>query len=98
MLKELTSSNNEIRCEAAGACGELGEKEAIPKLTKLTNDPDTEAQLAAIQALGKIGGAEARECLEQCLNNYSEVIQQAAEQALRELEAKQYRHYKFPGN
>jgi HEAT repeat protein len=76
-----------MRYEASGACGELGEIEAIPSLIELINDPDTEVQLAAIQALGKIGGSEAKESLEECLNSSNEVICEAAEEALNELEA-----------
>jgi len=86
LLKELGSADTEMRYEAAGACGELGEEEAAPPLVKLANDPDIELQLAAIRALGKIGGTEAKNCLEQCLDDPGEAIQLAAEQALRELE------------
>jgi len=85
LLRELASANTEIRYEACGACGELGEEEAVPYLIELVNDPDTEVQLVAIQALGKIGGTEAEECLKRCLNNSSEVVQKTAEQALNEL-------------
>jgi len=88
LLKELANPNVKIRYEAATACGELGEKEAVPHLIELVNDADVddEVQLAGIRALGKIGGNEAKECLEQCLDNSSEVIRQAAEEALHELE------------
>ena len=86
LLKELGSADTEMRYEAAGACGELGEEEASPPLIKLVNDPDIELQLAAIRALGKIGGTEAKNCLEQCVDDPGEAIQLAAEQALRELE------------
>jgi len=87
LLKELASDDAEIRYEAGGACGELGEEEAVLPLIGLINDPDIDVQLAAIQALGKIGGTEAKEHLQHCLNNPSEAIRQAAEQALQELEA-----------
>jgi HEAT repeat protein len=86
LLRELSSADTEIRYEAAGACGELGEEEAAPHLVKLADDPDVDVQVAALQALGKIGGSEAKECLWKCLNSPSEVICQAAEQALYELE------------
>ena len=89
LLKELANTDAEIRYEAAGACGEVGEEEATPYLRDLINDLDTDVQVAAIQALGKIGGPEAKDCLEECLNNPSEVIRQAAEQALIELEAEE---------
>ena len=87
LLKELTSADAEIRYEAAGACSELGEKEAAPYLIELVSDPDIDVRLAAIKALGKLGAPEAKSCLEQCLDNLNEAIQQAAEQALYELEA-----------
>ncbi len=86
LLRELTSTDAEIRYEATGACGELGEKEVVPYLIELVDDPDIEIRLAAIKALGKIGASEAKSCLEQCLDNHNEIIQQAAEQALYELD------------
>ena len=85
LLKELASADAEIRYEAAAACGEIGEEEAVPHLIELIDDRDIEVQLAAIRALGKIGGTEAKNCLEQCLDDDNETIQQAAEQALYEL-------------
>ena len=89
LLRELSSADAEIRYEAAGACGELGEEEAAPYLIELVGDSDVDVQLAALQALSKIGGSEAKKYLQQCLNNPSEVIRQAAEQALYELEAEE---------
>ena len=86
LLKELDSHDAEIRYEAAGACGELGEEEAVAHLIELVDDPDIEVQLAAIRALGQIGGTEAKNFLEECLDDPNEVIQQAAKQALYELE------------
>jgi HEAT repeat protein len=89
LLKELASADAEIRYEAAGACGELGEEEAAGYLCELANDPDLEVRLATIQALGKIGGPEAKGCLERCLNHPDEAIQKAAKQALTQLEAEE---------
>lgn len=86
LLKELGSADVEIRYEAVGACGELGEEEAVPYIVELTDDPDIDIRLMAIQSLGKIGGTKARECLEQCLENSDEAVRQAAKQALQELE------------
>jgi HEAT repeat protein len=89
LIKELDSADAEIRYEAVGACGELGEEEAVPHLIRLITDPDADtdadAQLTAIRALGKIGGPEAKNCLENYLDSPSEAIQQATEQALNEL-------------
>ena len=89
LLKELTSTDAEVRYDAAGACGELEEEAAVPGLIKLINDPDIDVQMAVIQALGKIGGTQAKECLEHCLNNASAAIRQTAEQALIELEVRE---------
>ena len=89
LLKELGNASAEMRYEAAGACGELGEEEATPHLIKLLDDPDIDVQLAAIQALGKIGSSEAKKSLGQCLENPSEAIRQAAKQALDQLETEE---------
>ncbi len=89
LLRELSSTDAEIRYEAAGACGELGEEAASPYLIELIDDPDVDVQVVALQALGKIGGSEAKGCLQRCLNNPSEVIRQVAEQTLYELEAEE---------
>jgi len=85
LIKELSSPVAELRYEAAGACGELGEEAAVPFLIQLVDDSDTDVRIAAIQALGKIGGDEARERLEECLEDRSEAIQAAAQQALEEI-------------
>jgi HEAT repeat protein len=89
LIKELSNVDAEMRYEAAGACGELGEEEAASYLAELVSDPDIDVRLVAIQALGKIGGPEAKGRLEKCLNNPNEAIQEAAEQALRQLEAEE---------
>ena len=90
LLEELSNADTEIRYEAAGACGELGEEEAAPYLMKLIGDPDVDVQVAALRALGNVGGSEAKEHLQQCLNSPKEVIRQAATQALDELNAEEH--------
>ncbi len=87
LLKEMGSTDAEMRYEAAGACGELEEEAAVPSLIKLINDIDTDVQMVAIQSLGKIGSTQAKECLKQCLESANEAIRQTAEEALSELEA-----------
>jgi len=86
LTAELNSCDAELRYEAAVACGELGEEEAVPALILLTEDSDTDVQLAAIQALGKIGGSEAKECLEKCLESPAEAMRQIAAHSLHDLE------------
>ncbi|MFC1921058.1 HEAT repeat domain-containing protein [Chloroflexota bacterium] len=84
LLKELSSVDVEVRYEAAGACGELEEEEAVPYLINAVDDSDVDVRMAAIQALGKIGNAQAKGCLKQCLESDNEAIRLAAEQALNE--------------
>jgi HEAT repeat protein len=85
LLIELDNTDAEVRYEAAGACGELGEEAAVPALIGLVSDPDIDVRMAAIQALGKVGGAKAKECLQRCLNNTNEAIRETARHALDEL-------------
>jgi len=88
LLRELTTTDAEMRYKAIEACGELGNEEAVPYLYKLISSSDDDmVLLPAIRVLGKIGGADVREFLEQCRDNPEDPISQAAEQALNELEA-----------
>jgi hypothetical protein len=89
LLRELASADPEVRYEAAKACGEVEEEEAVPYLIELIDDHDADVQMSAIQSLGKIGGTMAKEYLEQCLSSSNEAISQTAEQALLELGAKE---------
>jgi HEAT repeat protein len=87
LLSELASKDAEMRYEAAGACGELEQEEAVPSLINTVNDDeDIDVRIAAVQSLGRIGNAPARECLKHFLESNSEAIRQAAEQALNEIE------------
>ncbi len=83
---ELGSSNAELRYEAARACGELSEEDAVPYLLPLIQDEDKDVQLAAISSLGKIGGTEARETLMDLVDHSRRLVREAASQALHELE------------
>jgi HEAT repeat protein len=56
VIAEFESGDAEVRFEAARAGGELGHIDAIPGLSELMLDPDTDVRQAAISALGKIGG------------------------------------------
>jgi len=86
LIGELSSPLAELRYEAAGACGELGEEAAVPFLIELVDDDDMDVRIAVIQALGKIGGDEAKERLEACLEDDSEAIQEAVQQALDDID------------
>jgi len=85
LLKELRSTNPQLRFEAAQACGELEAEEAVPKLVELSRDSDLEVQLSAIAALGKIGGDRAKEALRECADSGDELISEAAQYALDEM-------------
>jgi HEAT repeat protein len=87
IIKELSSSEPEMRYEAASACGELGGKAEVQSIISLTNDEDIEVRLAAIEALGKLGGAEAKAKLKKLSGDKSEAVREAARQALYEIEA-----------
>jgi HEAT repeat protein len=68
VIAEFESDDAEIRFEAARAGGELGHIDAIPGLSELVLDHDTDVRQAAIGALGKIGGPGAV----RILSSYSE--------------------------
>ena len=86
LLAELNSSDPELRFEAAQACGEIGNEEAISGLIKVLDDSDIEVRVAAIIALGEIGGKEAKNALLGCLEHSDPVTQEAVEEALAVLE------------
>jgi HEAT repeat protein len=85
LLLELSNTQPLIRYEAAKALGELGIKEAIPKLSMLTMDEDMEVQEAAIKAIAEIGGSHARRILEKLVKSQDMRISEAAKPALEEL-------------
>jgi HEAT repeat protein len=86
LLDEMQGGNAEFRFEAARACGEIGDEEAVPGLIALLSDTDGEVQEAAIAALGKIGGDEARRTLKKLAGSHEDRTREAAASALAELE------------
>ncbi len=89
LFRELANADAEIRYEAAGACGEIGNEDAVFHLAEIIHDPDIEVRLAVIQALGKIGGNEAKKVLQREADDSNEVIKEAVNQALSEIAAQQ---------
>lgn len=85
LLKELRSSQPQLRYEAVRACAELEAEEAVPHLVELMEDSDAEVRLSAIEALGVIGGEGAKEALEQRLESETESVREAAKEALEEI-------------
>ena len=85
LLKEIKSSDAEMRYEAVSACGELGDEDIVQYLLPVANDPDIDVRLALIQSLGKIGGNEAKQFLKKNAGDPNEAIREAIEQALNEI-------------
>ena len=85
ILNELNSPHPAMRFEAATACGEMGEEDAVPHLIQLFNDEDQQAQTSAIAAVGAIGGSLAKKALLRCLKSSDDLVVEAAEEALEVL-------------
>ncbi len=85
LLKELKSSDAEMRYEAVCSCGEIGGEDIVQYLLPVANDNDIDVRMAVIQALGKIGGNEAKQYLQRNANDSNEAIRDAIEQALNEI-------------
>lgn len=85
LLKELKSSEAEMRYEAVSACGELGDEDIVQYLLPVGNDPDIDVRLALIQSLGKIGGNEAKQFMKKNAADPNEAVHEAIEQALNEI-------------
>ena len=86
LVEEMQSNNEMFRFEAARACGEIEDENAVPGLLNLLDDDDHEVQEAAIAALGKIGGQEAKNALTRLRTSHENRIKEAALSALTELE------------
>jgi HEAT repeat protein len=91
ILRELESPSPAMRYEAAGACGELGLRRAVPHLADLMNDPDRQVRNATIWALGQIGGEQAKQLLLAAYEDADEDTEVALDDALAE-------HALFEGN
>ena len=86
VLEEMRNPLPEIRYEAAGACGLLGEESTVPHLIRLLVDEDTQVQIAAVRSLGLIGDTLATEALRKCLTLGEPALEEAATDALREID------------
>jgi HEAT repeat protein len=82
----MKSGNTLFRFEAARACGEIADEDAVPGLLNLLDDDDHEVQEAAIAALGKIGGQQAKNALDRLRTSPENRIKEAALSALTEIE------------
>ena len=69
-----------LRYEAANACAELEEENAVPHLIPIIDDDDLQVQLSAIRAIGAIGGPLAKKTLRRYLRSGDPVIEEAAQE------------------
>lgn len=86
ILHEFIHTNPAIRYEAVTACGLLGDDTTVSNLINLTQDEDTQVQLAAISALGEIGGPLAKQSLLNSIENSNKTVGEAAKGAMANLE------------
>lgn len=88
VLGEMESDDPAMRYEAANAAREFGEEDALPALTDLIHDIDSQVSLSALHAIAGIGGPKARGLLRSYANSADDpVVQEAAAEALEILEA-----------
>ncbi len=82
LVKETRNPSAAMRYEAANACGEIEEEEAIPYLIPLTQDDDLQVQLSAIRAIGLIGGPLAKKALRRCIKQGDSAVEDTARECL----------------
>ena len=87
LVKETKNPSPPLRYEAANACGELEEEDAIPHLILLTQDDDLEVQLSSVRAIGSIGGPMAKKALRRCIKQGDAAIADAAQECLEMVDA-----------
>ena len=87
LIKELSHPAAAVRCEAANACRELAEDEAVIHLIPLLQDEEVQVQLAAVGALGEIGGRLARRALNRCIKIGDPLLEEASWEALQAMDA-----------
>lgn len=72
LVRSLTDSDSDVRCEAATALSNLSYPAALPNLIELLHHHDPESRRAAALALMKMGDSTALEPLQTALNQESE--------------------------
>ena len=91
IFQEIENTDPAMRYEAANACREMGEEEAVPHLAVLLRDDDLEVQVSAIHALGAIGGTKAKRLLRQCVNSFpNNAAGEAAQAALDMIDLEEF--------
>ena len=87
LVREARSSSPILRFEAANACGQLEEEDAVPHLIPLMEDDDLQVQLSAIRAVGAIGGPLAKKALRRCIEEEDAAVEDAARESLEMVDA-----------
>lgn len=88
VIGEMESDDPAMRYEAANAAREFGEDSALPALTDLIHDIDSQVSLAALHAIAGIGSAKAAKLLRSYAASADDLaIREAAQEALEILEA-----------
>lgn len=87
LVMETRSPIPPLRFEAANACAQLEEQDAVPHLIPLMEDDDLQVQLSAIRAVGAIGGPLAKKALRRCIKVGDAAIEDAARESLEMVEA-----------
>lgn len=87
LVKETGNPSPPLRFEAANACAQLEEEDAVPHLIPLMDDDDLQVQLSAIRAVGTIGGPLAKKALRRCIKEGDAAVEDAARESLEMVEA-----------
>lgn len=87
LLRATTEKDSLIRAKACEMLGNMGRKEAVPRLMELLEDDVAGVKEMAAQALGKLGDERALSDLERLAGDYGEttVVREKAKEAVRRL-------------
>lgn len=85
--EEMESESEEIRFEAAGAAGRMGDERLIPALARMGMEENTEIQGAVVTALSAIGGPAAQRVLRRFLQHSDENFRELALDALESMQS-----------
>ncbi len=85
--EEMESESDEVRFEAAGAAGRIGDERLIPALARMGMEDNTEIQGAVVTALSAIGGPTAQRVLRRFLQHSDENFRELALDALESMQS-----------
>ena len=85
--EEMESDSEEVRFEAAGAAGRIGDERLIPALARMGMEDNTEIQGAVVTALSAIGGPAAQRVLRRFLQHSDENFRELALDALESMQS-----------